>query len=411
VLSERVRCSAVFEAPEPLPFLWRGLLDESVFLTKEDALNHLWHSELRSRFMEQETVEADPPKGSFTSVARCGLSGEWLGPPNFHAYQTTLRRFHRERFAHVAFETYSAKVRVEKNEEAVAAWLATMTTKTRWRLLPEGAWIEDEALAKRELATHGFDSAFEEARCIEVNAGIPTSHISPALMVSLRQAGNHAKNHPAYLIPSVCKALESEHLPVFKRQGKLYTGPARPQSLPANQILAERPSIMVEWIRANTPAKLEGLWQAVSPDGSGAPPAEYAADLFWLLQQGHILLFPDDTLMLQEARPPAGPGSSDTPASSGKKKKKRKPKSDAPSPVDAEVPAASAPSTTDGSEDPPVVESNPTSEVIQAAEANLAPEDTCAPAAAALEATPENQTCREEITSSASPGVDESPTM
>ena len=127
-------------------------------------------------------------------------------------------------------------------------------------------------------------------------------------MTSLKIAGNHARNHPAILIPAVCKAVEAEHLPVFKRQGKLYTGPARPHPLPLNAVLAERPGIMVKWIRANKPAKLEGLWKAVLPEGSTAPPAEFAADLFWLLHQGHILLFTDDTLVVQEIRDAQGAG-------------------------------------------------------------------------------------------------------
>ncbi len=63
---------------------------------------------------------------------------------------------------------------------------------------------------------------------------------------------------------------------------------------------------MVKWIRENSPAKLEGLWKAVLPEGANAPPAEYAADLFWLLQQGHILLYTDDTLAVQEQPKPRG---------------------------------------------------------------------------------------------------------
>ena len=326
LLAERGRCRAVFESPEPHPFLWRGLLDESLFLTKEEAARHLWSSALRARFIDEETIDTDPPKGNFTTVARCGMSGEWLGPPNFHAYQGTLRRIHRERFPHVPFESYTARVRMEKGEEAINEWLATMTKKTRWHIhgTPGDAWIDDEAVVRREVILRFFEEAFEEARCVEVSAAIPASHISPSLMLSMKQAGNHAKEHPAYFIPPTCKALESEHFPVFKRKGKLYTGPARPHPLPPDQILAERPSVIVEWIRNNNPAKLEGLWQAVSPEGSTAPPAEYAADLYWLLQQGHILLHLDDSLVVQEVRsatPP--PDSENPPANKGNKKRKK----------------------------------------------------------------------------------------
>ncbi|MEI6178744.1 MAG: hypothetical protein WCS43_17770, partial [Verrucomicrobiota bacterium] len=219
---------------------------------------------------------------------------------------------------------YSSMVRTERGEEAVNAWLETMKKKTRWRITGDGddAWMDDRAEAERALATRCFDQAFEETRHVEVLASIPPKNLSPSLLTSMKLAGNHARNHPAILIPAVCRAVEAEHLPVFKRLGKLFTGPARPHPLPPNAVLAERPGIMVSWIRANKPAKLEGLWKAVLPEGGSAPPAEFAADLFWLLQQGHILLFTDDTLVVQDVRETAAT-ENDGEAKPAKRKKKK----------------------------------------------------------------------------------------
>ncbi len=337
LLAERGRCRAVFESQEPAGPLYAGKQEESVFLTREEALNHLWNSDLRGTFLEEETIETDPPSGNFQLVAKCGLSGVWLGPPNFHAYQVNLRRVHRERYPQMPFAAYSARVRTERGEEAVNAWLETMKKKTRWRIKGDGdeAWIEDLNEARRALAARCFDEAFTETRRAEVLASIPAAHLSAALMTSLKMAGNHARNHPATLIPAVCKAVEAEHLPVFKRQGKLFTGPARPHPLPPGQALAERPAIMVEWIRANKPAKLEGLWKAVLPEGSTAPPAEFAADLFWLLHQGHILLFTDDTLVVQEIRETQTDAPAPGEGKAKKKKKKKKPTAAGDSPTTA----------------------------------------------------------------------------
>jgi hypothetical protein len=326
LLAEKSRCRAIFEAPEPHAALILGKLEESVFLTREEAIRHLWNSELRSELIEEETIDVDPPTGNFQAIARCGISGEWLGPVNFHSYQTNLRRLHRERFAKMPFEVYAAKVRTERGEEAVNAWLETTKKKTRWRIKGEGdeAWIDDRAEAERAVGARCFEKAFEETRTAEVSGAIPAKNLSPSLLVSLKIAGTHARNHPAILIPAVCRAVEAEHLPVFKRLGKLHTGPARPHPLPLDAVLAERPGQMVAWIRENSPAKLEGLWKSVLPEGSTAPPAEYAADLFWLLHQGHILLYTDDTLVVQEARDAAAAESGTEPKA--KKKKKRKPK-------------------------------------------------------------------------------------
>ncbi len=327
LLADKTRCRAFFETHETHAPLILGKLEESVFLSREEALRHLWNSELRNELIEEETIEVDPPTGNFQVIARCGISGEWLGPVNFHSYQTNLRRLHRERFANMPFEIYSTKVRTERGEEAVNAWLETTKKKTRWRIKGEEGdenWIDDRAEAEKALGAKCFDKAFKEVRSADVSGAIPAKNLSPSLLVSLKQSGTHARNHPATLIPAVCRAVEAEHLPVFKRQGKLFTGPARPHPLALDAVLAERPAIMVTWIRENKPAKLEGLWKAVLPEGSTAPPAEYAADLFWLLHQGHILLFTDDTLVVQDAREIAVVDPNAEPKKAKKKKKKSK---------------------------------------------------------------------------------------
>ncbi len=417
LLAERARCRAVFEAPTPRAPLFRGKLDETVFLTRDEALRHLWQSELRNQFIEEETIEVAPPTGNFLVVARCGMSGEWLGPPNFHSYQINLRRLHRERFSNIPFAVYSSRVRTERGEEAVTAWLETMKKKTHWRIKGDAddAWIEDRTEAERALATRCFERAFAEVRTTEVLASIPAPNLSPSLLTSLKLAGNHARNHPAILIPAVCRAVETEHLPVFKRQGKLLTGPARPHPLPQGAVLAERPGIMVDWIRANKPAKLEGLWKAVLPEGSTAPPAEFAADLFWLLHQGHILLFTDDTLVVQETRDNSTPNqaaeSKDGKASKKKKKSARQipldetnPATLPPPPVN-EAPAEDAPAEDAPAEDAPAEDAPAEDAPAEDAPAEDAPaEDAPAEDAPAEPTAEENPARMEDNSTSESTG-------
>lgn len=333
LLAQRERVRAVFEVEESRPPLFLGLKDGSLWLTREEAVRHFWQSDLKTELFEEETIEVDPPAGNFQVVARCGMSGEWLGPPNFHAYQTTLRRIHRERFSNLPFEVYSSRVRSERGEEAVNAWLETMKKRTRWR--PKGEenadWIEDAAEAERTFSTRYFDTFFGQTRKADVSGGIPAKHISPSLLASLRMAGFHARKHPAVMIPTICRMLEGEHLPVFKREGKLFTGPARPHPVPADAVLAERPAAIVSWLKGRKEPKLAELWKGVLPEGTTEAPQEWLVDLFWLLTQGHLLLFADDRMVLPERRQaaetaPRTPAAKPEKASSEKKKRKRKSK-------------------------------------------------------------------------------------
>ncbi len=392
LLAGRERYHLRFELSDKAAPLFKSRRDDSLWLTKEEAISHFWNSALAAELYESEEVDTEPPSGNFLVVARCGMSGEWLGPPNFHSYQTTIRRIHREQFGHMSFEHYASRVRTERGEEAVNAWLDTMRKRVRWRLKPaageaveipapavavavveevveevvaaevaptdaggeaaaeapeevatqaevavavaapvadETGWSFDRGEIERDFATRGFAEMFEQVRAVEVPGSIVARNLSPGLLACVRIATSHARKHAAILIPAICRLLENEHLSVFKREGKLFTGPARPHPLSTDALLAERPSAIVHWLEAHPGGKLSDLWKGVLPEGQTEPGNEWLADLFWLLTQGHVLLFADDSLILPRRRAPQGEGAKSgagaaKPAVKAAKRKKRK---------------------------------------------------------------------------------------
>ncbi|YCM46431.1 hypothetical protein V2O64_10420 [Verrucomicrobiaceae bacterium 227] len=131
LLQSRDRFRVIFESSGQKFFRCRE--DQSLWLTRDEALRHLWKSDWLSKFYEEVKVEGEAPKGSFSSIARCGISGELLGPPNYHGYQEKLIALHRERFSNMSLDAYKAKVRTERGEEAVEAWLESMKQVTKWK--------------------------------------------------------------------------------------------------------------------------------------------------------------------------------------------------------------------------------------------------------------------------------------
>ncbi|GAA5483703.1 hypothetical protein [Haloferula sargassicola] len=305
------------------PPMFRGVKDASLFLTKEEAIAHFLASPVFEECYESEEIETEAPSGNFQVVAKCGFSGEWLGPPNFHSYQTNLRRLHRERFSNMSFERYAARVRTERGEEAVNAWLESMKKRTRWR--PKGAdeeaWTFDRGEIDRDFSQNRFGEFFEETHQAELPGDVDARSISIGILAAVRIAGSHARRHPAMMIPSLCRALESDHLAIFKTKGKLFCGPARPHPLETFEELSQRPSAIVHFLDANPEAKLKDLWKSLLPEGTEEPPKEWLVDLFWLLTQGHVLLFDDGRLVLPKRR--QGPA----PAKAAPKAKKKKRKS------------------------------------------------------------------------------------
>lgn len=332
LLSQRERFHGIFTVDQAKPPLYHGHRDHSLWLTKEEAVQHFWRAEWRGDLYEEEEVEIDGPSGNFQVVAKCGLSGKVLGPPNYHAYQSTIRQVHREFYPDMPFDRYAARIITERSEEAVQAWLHTMKTKLRWKPVgqEEIEWLEDRMAVEQHFLNNRFPEMYVATHKVEIPANTPVKFFSPALLVSFKNAARHAGGHPAIIIPTVCTLLEKEHLPVFKKQGKLYAGPSRPHPIPDETAFADRMEKIVVWMRANPETKLAKLWKAVLPEGETDPSSEWLADLYWLLSQGHLLLFSDDTLILPQRRK-TEPAAPEKPAKAAKQAKeprerKRKPK-------------------------------------------------------------------------------------
>ena len=107
--------------------------DQLPFETEDDAISHVFDKHL-DKFCDVETVDVEPPKGNFVGVSRCGMTGELLGPPNYHRYQQLLREHHARRLSRVPFDKFVARIELAKEPEHLAAWLEKMKKSTRYKL-------------------------------------------------------------------------------------------------------------------------------------------------------------------------------------------------------------------------------------------------------------------------------------
>src|ERR1019366_6584242 len=86
-------------------------------------------------FYQAERTAIEPPKGRYTFVGQCGLSGVILGPPNHHDYQNQLRKLHTERFSRMPFDVFKSRVKIVKDEEVVKKWVEEQSFKTEYTVL------------------------------------------------------------------------------------------------------------------------------------------------------------------------------------------------------------------------------------------------------------------------------------
>jgi len=115
---------------ETQPF-FVSIPDGAPFESEQAALNHVMRYHLEQFFTIEETA-VEPPKGSFPSVNKCGMTGELLGPPNYHRYQALVNEHHTTRLAHVPFAKFESKIETVKDEDVITEWVNKMTKVTRY---------------------------------------------------------------------------------------------------------------------------------------------------------------------------------------------------------------------------------------------------------------------------------------
>lgn len=123
------------------------------FFSEEECIAYALKEHMQ-QFFNVEEVTVEPPKGSFPIINKCGITGELLGPPNYHRYQALIKAHHAANLPNMPFEKFVSRIEPVRNEEEVKKWLEKMTKSQRYTLknTPEGsepkvfeAWEEARA--------------------------------------------------------------------------------------------------------------------------------------------------------------------------------------------------------------------------------------------------------------------------
>ena len=332
--------------------LWLCNLDDTLWLSEQDAVDHVLRKHFDT-FYKTEKVPTDPPKGTYTFVAQCGLSGVVLGPPNYHDYQNKLRKLHAERFARMPFETYKAKVRIVRDEEVVKKWIDEQSWKTEYNCLnlPEpkklGSRGEVEGHFREVHFTNIIRTVERQALSGVVAQRLPT----PALRNLLRRVWDEQQRFPLKLVNTLSQQFAAHGLQFFKVNKTItHVAVARPHYLDLEATpVSEGIKRIVDFINATLSCTRRKLLEALTPTpapattaGAVAPaepptaptgmseptPEQTAviADLHWLIHQGHVLEFANGKMETAKKPNPKPPKPEAKPAES---------KSDAAAPAEA----------------------------------------------------------------------------
>src|SRR3984957_16856486 len=312
-------------------------LDDSPWLSEDEAVAHVLAHHFAT-FYQAERTATEPPKGTYTFVAQCGMSGVILGPPNYHDYQNQLRKLHAERFLRMPFDVFKSRVKIVKDEAVVKKWIEEQSSKTEYTVLnvPEPLKLANlEEVEKHFRATHK-ETIIKSVESLVI-AGVPSRTLrSRGLQQLIRAEWEQQKYFPLQLATSLSRQFATHGLHFFKGN-KTFThvAVARPQFLDlATTPVSESIKRIVEFINAHPKCTRRKLIESLAPSPttievkpdeqkSAEPTPEQTviiADLHWLVHQGHVLEFADgklDTAKKPLPKPPKPEKKKEKPASKG----------------------------------------------------------------------------------------------
>ena len=229
-------------------------LDDTPWTSEEEAVAHVLKNHFAT-FYQVDRTPCDPPKGVYTFVAQCGMSGVILGPPNYHDYQNQLRKLHAEKFSRMPFDVFKARVKIVKDEAVVKKWIEDQSFKTEFTCLnvPEPLKLPTmEDVEKHFRATHK-DAIIKPVETYIV-AGLPSRSLrSGGLQRLIRQEWEHQRHFPLPVATKLSQQFATHGLQFFKvNKTVTHVSVARPQYLDIeSNPVSDGIRRIVEYINAN----------------------------------------------------------------------------------------------------------------------------------------------------------------
>lgn len=321
-------------------------LDESVWLDEDEVVVHALRHHFAT-FYQTEKVPADPPKGTYTLVGQCPLSGVIFGPPNLHEYQEKVRKLHAERFSRMPFEVYKARIRMVRDEAVVKQWIDEQSWRMEYVCLnvPEPVKFKTREEVEQHFRTTHLPNLVRTVESFLLPASGQRPMASPRLMALQRRALEDQRRFPLAVATMLSQQFAGYGLQFFKvNRTVTHVCVARPHYLDLNQVVvSDGVKQIVDYIdrhpgttrRALLDALAPGLTSSLAatvapapapaepgapaPAQTGAAPSEPAAsgaplpspeqtalisDLHWLIHQGHVIEFSDGRMETAKAPRP-----------------------------------------------------------------------------------------------------------
>jgi hypothetical protein len=284
---------------------------------EEHAMSHVLSTHLEDYYEKEEKLN-DAPSGTFVCVARCGLSGELLGPPNHHSYAQRVQEVHDNRYPGMDMESYRRRIETVRDEAVIEQWKEEARKQTVYRRKEPPPGAEpcelERSDAIREFREEIAGKLIRKTRRASVPAPVALHMEDTQLRSCIRRLWTEEERFPLKISFALRAAFKHMHLYVFKAgRGIHFATRVAPGALDPEHVVEGIREVLLHLhdhpgiTRADL---LEGLRPGLSMDSEAAH--EVLSPLSWLIERGHIIEFFNGTLSVplhRHAPRPAKPRS------------------------------------------------------------------------------------------------------
>jgi hypothetical protein len=307
VVSRRPRPAGAPEAP-PQP-IHVSVPDGVPFESEEAAIAHVIGTHLATFFDTSEAV-VEAPKGNYLVINKCGVTGELLGPPNYHRYNQMVQQHYAAKVSRMPFEAFRSRIETVRDPEVVNQWLEKMKKVTRYTWkgpVPEGQTapaFDSLEEARTHLLNQARDSVVKAVENARFHGKALDTMPRGEILMAIEGAYERQLRFPLDTANQLRGRLRREHFTIFKKgsKGVSYVCAVKRKFRVPGQVFAESIGNLISFIEAHPLVKASELaMKMLGADATASPEekekvARMQGDLMWLVREGYVTEFIDGGL-------------------------------------------------------------------------------------------------------------------
>ena len=267
---------------------------------EEDVVDHILNAHLGD-YYEAKEIDCEPPKGNFNCVAKCGLSGVLLGPPNVHEFNATVKEMIRTRYPNMSEAEYRSHIEMVRDAEAIEQWRQGAVKKTVYvaKGAEEGAETYTREQAEGLFRRTILASLLDQPKNLMITAEVAAKSPVRPLQWLARDAVEAERRAPYNMCFALRGAFHHRKLKFFRAndaRGPEFVTNVEYKEFDAAHAIPELAKIAT--FIAENPCQ---------PKAVIAPDAESEKHLNWLVTTGHVVAFTNGVFSPVEKFPKYGP--------------------------------------------------------------------------------------------------------